>query len=290
MNYYKIYYDYINYVKLQNRSSNDNVRYEKHHIYPKSIFPKLTKDKDNIVLLTPREHYLAHLTLVKVYDKGINHQKMCFALFLMAKTHRKFVSSKEFERLRYEEAKLQHETQKGKTFSEEHKLHLSQHSAWKGTNGPNAGKKFSDDVKKKISNSKKGCAAWNKGLHANIDYSVNITEESRYKMGSQRGKAMTDEVKDKISKSHMGIKHTEETKKYISKLRPYYSLVTGEKKYFLPNEELENFVTFEEFKKSPLYKKKSYKTKGLHWYTNGIKNVQSKVCPKGFVEGKTCQK
>lgn len=40
--------------------------YEKHHILPKSLYPEHEKNKDNIILLGYREHYLAHYLLYKI--------------------------------------------------------------------------------------------------------------------------------------------------------------------------------------------------------------------------------
>ncbi len=53
---------------------------EKHHVFPKSIFGK----NDRVVILTGREHYIAHLLLQKICEKryGIQHrstQKMLCA-------------------------------------------------------------------------------------------------------------------------------------------------------------------------------------------------------------------
>ena len=62
LNYEKNYYDYINYVKTLNRYKNDNKYYELHHILPKSIYPSLAKDKNNLVLLTAREHFFSALS------------------------------------------------------------------------------------------------------------------------------------------------------------------------------------------------------------------------------------
>ena len=42
---------------------------EKHHVIPKSIGG--SNGKDNIVLLTAREHFVAHMLLAKIYGKGL---------------------------------------------------------------------------------------------------------------------------------------------------------------------------------------------------------------------------
>ena len=61
MNYTKHYNLLI--LRGQNRILDGYV--EKHHIIPKCLGG--TNDKDNIVVLTPEEHFLAHQLLVKIY-------------------------------------------------------------------------------------------------------------------------------------------------------------------------------------------------------------------------------
>jgi hypothetical protein len=66
---------------------------EKHHIFPKSIFGK----NDKIVVLTGREHYIAHILLQKICEKryGIKHkntQKMLCAHINMKSKGRYFNS------------------------------------------------------------------------------------------------------------------------------------------------------------------------------------------------------
>ena len=52
--------------RLQNPITKDDCYCEKHHIIPKSEGG--TNDPDNLVNLTAREHYIAHLLLAKIYD------------------------------------------------------------------------------------------------------------------------------------------------------------------------------------------------------------------------------
>ena len=61
MNYEKIYNNLIE--KAQNRVLDGYV--ERHHIVPRCMGG--TDDIDNLVPLTPEEHYLAHLLLMKIY-------------------------------------------------------------------------------------------------------------------------------------------------------------------------------------------------------------------------------
>ena len=55
------YYKYINSIYLKGNRQLDYK--ENHHIIPKCIDESLYNDIDNKIVLTPREHYIAHLIL-----------------------------------------------------------------------------------------------------------------------------------------------------------------------------------------------------------------------------------
>ena len=61
------YVKLIKTVLLERRNDNDEIYYEKHHIFPKSLFPEWKNKKNNIILLTRDEHLLAHKLLVEIY-------------------------------------------------------------------------------------------------------------------------------------------------------------------------------------------------------------------------------
>ena len=61
------YFNLIKKAKISNRNISDDIYYEKHHIFPKSLFPEWKKHKNNIVLLTRDEHLLAHKLLVVIF-------------------------------------------------------------------------------------------------------------------------------------------------------------------------------------------------------------------------------
>jgi len=70
MNHQKIYNEIIERAKAENRKrlkkTNLNyIYYENHHIIPKCVGG--SNDKDNLVLLTPREHYICHKLLIYIY-------------------------------------------------------------------------------------------------------------------------------------------------------------------------------------------------------------------------------
>lgn len=72
MNYLKAYCNLIR--KAENRTPPEGYT-EKHHTFPKSIFGK----NNRIVVLTAREHYIAHVLLEKIYLKryGLMDQRTC---------------------------------------------------------------------------------------------------------------------------------------------------------------------------------------------------------------------
>lgn len=82
MNYKQNYLYYINYVKTLNRTKGEGIYYEEHHIIPKSLGG--SDSKSNLVLLTAREHFLAHYLLCKITeDDKDSHYKMVCAMNLL---------------------------------------------------------------------------------------------------------------------------------------------------------------------------------------------------------------
>lgn len=66
MNHLKIYNLIIEKAKSQNRVKHSSVYYENHHILPKSLGGK--NNKENLILLTAKEHYLCHKLLLFIYE------------------------------------------------------------------------------------------------------------------------------------------------------------------------------------------------------------------------------
>jgi hypothetical protein len=99
MNYSRLYDALIFNAKSQIRIKGCGVYYEKHHILPKCIGGD--DSKNNLVLLTGREHFLAHWLLWK-REIGLNKHKMAYAFFQMTRqtklsTGRLIVSGKKYE-------------------------------------------------------------------------------------------------------------------------------------------------------------------------------------------------
>ena len=117
MNYRKIYADIIRRAKERPKPK---CYTERHHIVPKSL-GGLNK-KENLAVLTAREHFICHWLLVKMYDKGTEERKkMLSAFFLMRLnpngTGKRYISARVYEKYRYEYKELLSEHQKGKNNS-----------------------------------------------------------------------------------------------------------------------------------------------------------------------------
>lgn len=84
MNYIKHYEALCLSRQALSRVKSNTKYYESHHIIPKSLGG--SDDNSNLVLLTAKEHYIAHLLLYRYYKNigGEALKKMAFALVSMA--------------------------------------------------------------------------------------------------------------------------------------------------------------------------------------------------------------
>lgn len=152
--YYKWYFVITNRAKLQMKT-NDYV--EKHHIIPKSLGGN--NSKENLVLLTAKEHYICHRLLVK-FCIGKSKSKMVYALHRMCnhgKTSRVYdiarkLYSEQLKKDWTKERKISHgvlisKKQIGKKHSDYTKNLIRQKAI---------GRKYSEDTKKKLSIMRKG--------------------------------------------------------------------------------------------------------------------------------------
>ena len=121
--YTRLYFNIIERAK----SRNLNLYKETHHIIPKSLGG--SNNKDNLVELTAREHYICHLLLTKMVE-STNKNKMIYALWMMIKGNknqkRDFrVSSKIYAALKEDYANSVRNSKLGKKLSNETKLKIS---------------------------------------------------------------------------------------------------------------------------------------------------------------------
>jgi hypothetical protein len=169
MNYQRIYNQIIK--RAKNRQLEGYK--EKHHIIPKCLGGN--NDKENLVELTAKEHFLCHMLLCEFYPK---EYKLKYALFLMAigkqsKNSYK-INSKTYERLKLEYSQML----QGKKRSQKTKTKISKSLT---------GKKHSKESKLKMSESRKGHKMYTEEWKQKIKKSLTglkRTEESKLKISN----------------------------------------------------------------------------------------------------------
>lgn len=140
--YSKWYFNIISNAGILARSKKDRY-YESHHVLPKSCGG--TNEKINLVLLTPREHFLCHLLLPKIMIDPIQTGKMVYAFFRFKGKHK---NSRLFDKFRIAYGKLtvgKNNPFYGRTHTNETKRKISR-----------LGKYHTAASRKQMSESKKG--------------------------------------------------------------------------------------------------------------------------------------
>jgi len=192
MNYLKVYCNLIR--KAENRTLLDGYT-EKHHTFPKSIFGK----NNRIVVLTAREHYIAHALLEKICIKkyGLNHwktKKMINAFWCMnsQKSKNTYIKSHLYESSRLRRSILmsgKNNHMYGKKISEETKEKRSK---------AHTGKKMSLESRAKMSEAAK------KRPKENY-FGRKHSEETKLKLRNlNKGKKIPNEVRKKMSDANKG--------------------------------------------------------------------------------------
>ena len=159
---------------------------EKHHIVPRCLGG--TDDKNNLVTLTAREHFICHLLLTKI-TSGQEKYKMISAyskMFSSGKDNQRYKpNSRFFEMSKKLSSEMMKENNPTRLKSVRDKMILNNWSK----------KENSEEIRQKISKSKMGVK-------------LKLTDEQRKKrsnniLGDKNvmyGKTHTDEVKQKLSK------------------------------------------------------------------------------------------
>lgn len=196
MNYHLLYNNLIQSKKQLDRTKTSGT-YELHHIVPKSLGGNNTNE--NLVLLTPKEHYVAHHLLFKMHT-GKNKAKMAYALFKMCaknSNHTRTVTAKQYHYCKQQMS-----------------LNCS------GVNNPNFGKKlFSADQKLKFSLAKQGSKnpMFGKTPHNKGKSCSPLSSKTKQKISNAlKGKSRSTETKQKISVSMTGKPKSESHKKKLS--------------------------------------------------------------------------
>ncbi len=210
MNYQKIHNQIIERAITENRKKGSGVYYELHHIIPRCMGGN--NDKDNLVLLTGREHFIVHKLLVEIYP---DNDKLVYAYWAMCNkqgTKERIIeyniTSREYEHVKKLFSVINSKKHKGRKHSDEHRRKNS--LAKKGRKGPpRSAESIAKSLETRIRNGK-----------------LNHSEETKAKIREKRKLQVIShsaETRKKISESNkgnqsmLGKHHSNETKKKISK-------------------------------------------------------------------------
>lgn len=121
MNYQKIYDDLVTRARLADRKRvKGGTYYERHHIVPRSL--NGSNKSENLMLLTAREHFLAHKLLVQIYPdhKGLHHALWMLANKPNSGNQLRYyeVTSREYERIKQKRAQDLSEFMTGRNVGE----------------------------------------------------------------------------------------------------------------------------------------------------------------------------
>lgn len=179
--YLSIYNSIIS--RARSRVLPSNEYFEKHHVIPKSLGG--SNSKNNLVSLTPREHFICHRLLVRItigeMKNKMKYAAWCLATLKQPNQQRIRVNSRTYETLKQD---------------------------WLATRkekpGPNLGRKWSEETRRKQSELRKGIPIGP------------MSEETKKKLS----KPKTEEHKKKLSEARLGkswgFKHSIETKTKMS--------------------------------------------------------------------------
>ncbi len=133
--YYFHYFNLCSSRKNLDRRKSKEVYYESHHITPKSLGG--SDEPDNLVLLTAREHFIAHMLLIKFTKDEYYYKMLCAYMFMSNRDENVRINSKIYQSLR-----------------QDYSIYMS--LRMKGKNHYNFGKKISIETKDKMSKAKIG--------------------------------------------------------------------------------------------------------------------------------------
>ncbi len=184
---------------------------ETHHIIPVCIGG--TDSVSNLVELTPEEHLVAHLLLMKIN----NNKSLVYAAMRM---HNRVKNNKEYGYLRRQFAGIMREKMSGTGNAMYGKHHTD--AAKQKISAGNTGKKRTNELRAQQREARLGVSPGNKGKKHTPEALQKIKEASTGENNPMYGKCHSEETKRKIGiksvgrKPRLGIKLSAETKEKCS--------------------------------------------------------------------------
>jgi len=206
MNYQKIYNQIVDRAKQQfvtgDRKRKNGHYYESHHIIPRCLGG--TDDKENLVLLTAREHFICHWLLIRIYP---TNKKLVSAFWNMcngrqsSNQNRYIPNSRIYSESREAHAKAMSELLKNVPVKEEWKL---KRKSTKGRPGTWIGRKHSPESIEKMRQSalnrvKPSQETIDKRVSKLIGQTRSVDTRKKMSENSpKKGKSPSEETKNKI--------------------------------------------------------------------------------------------
>ena len=234
-----------NILQTRGRFNYGEEYHERHHILPKCIGG--TDDKENLIDLFAREHYIAHklLALENPDSQGLQYAWWMMAHGVINKEQNRYICTE----LEYEEARKNihekcsginaywygrtmpietrnkmSEARKNIVFSEETKKKMSESK--QGDKHPMYGKHHTEEARHKMSEKRKGCIPWNTGIPADEDTKELLlfyaklpkTQEHKNNISkANKGKSKSKQHKAKLSAAKKG-KYTKSDSPHAKKI------------------------------------------------------------------------
>jgi hypothetical protein len=205
MNYQRLYQYLVKSKQQLTRVKLAGDGMETHHILPRCLGGD--NSKSNLVLLTPKEHYVAHHLLMKMHT-GKDRAKMAYALLKMCKNNpnqQRITTARQF-----------------------HNARLAVMLYCSGELSPSYGRRHSTASKQQMSMQRQGVlnpaygqVPWNKGL-CKITSSIlgDVSEQAKLRIKQRghpsTGRQLTQRQKDHIGNIHRGKPKSEEHKQKLS--------------------------------------------------------------------------
>jgi len=298
---------YVKFINSRPERELNQRGYSTHHVYPRSIAKKNNiKDYDgnwNLIELTHREHFIAHMILFYC-----GYEEMMFAFHRMNNYDGNLITGKMYEKLRSEFAKKASATMK--KYHNTHDL--------TGENAPNYGKRASIESRKKMSDSHLGQSPSNKGKQTSDKTKQKQREAKLGKVGNKKGKSVEINTRIKLRDANLGKRRITNgivkswllkdsilptgfyfCKKIKSKYAYRYifsitiiniqstTIFNKTKDFFITNGMSNRFISFDNKPPFGWRKGKTY-IEESRWINNGIitlKQSKSDVLPEGFAVG-----
>ena len=220
--YTNIYFNIIKSAQIRDPLSGYS---ERHHIIPKCLGG--SNKKDNLVILTAREHFVCHHLLTKMVNSTREKFQLSKAfncmLYMTSPVQDRYkVSSRKFESFKKNYSKMFSEQQRGDKNHMYGKTHTPETLAKIAIARANSNYVITDEIRAKLS-------AANKGKNVSAETRAKISKANKGRLAGKNnpmyGNTHTAESRKKISEKaqgrtpwNLGVTHTDEVKQKMSTL------------------------------------------------------------------------